>query len=385
MRVALNFLNSANSTLLCVGPLSSAIIDSSVALAGKIKQPILLVASRRQFDANSLNGGYVNHWSTEDFSRKYLPPINPFYAAGRDHGGPAQGNFEIDSKLDSAAAMQVAKKSFEVDIESGMEFIHIDPSVPVNGEKLTEAMAWERLTELYAHVVEFARKKNKTIYIEVGTEEQCGESPNPKEFEHFLQKLKVFTEKNRFPSPLFVVLQTGTKVQKMENIGLFERGNAAELAELMEKIKACTELAKNYGVHVKEHNADYLSAKHLKLRPSLGISASNVAPEFGVLETKMLLTLLQEYKLNQEYDQFCSITLQNRKWEKWLGSQTEAATDLEKVMIAGHYEFSHPAVKTIRNTLEQTLNKSGRSLEKIISEKINSTLLNYLQCFGYSL
>lgn len=385
MRVALDFLNTGNSTLLCVGPLSSAIIDSSVALAEKIKQPILLVASRRQFDAKSLNGGYVNHWSTEDFSQKYLPPTHPYYAAGRDHGGPGQGNFEIDSKLDSAASMRAAKKSFEVDIESGLEFIHIDPSVPVNGEKLTEEMAWGRLTELYAHVVEFARKKNKKIYIEVGTEEQCGESPDPKEFEVFLEKLKIFTKKNNFPPPFFVVLQTGTKVQKMENIGLFEKGNPAEVQALMEKIKACTELAKKHGVNVKEHNADYLSAKHLRLRPSLGISASNVAPEFGVLETKTILTLLQENKMNVEFDQFCAITLQSRKWEKWLGKRAEQTTDLEKVMIAGHYEFSNPAIKIIRGKLEQALQKNGAKLEKIIAEKMNGALLNYLQCFGYAL
>ena len=42
---------------------------------------------------------------------------------------------------------------------------------------------------------------------------------------------------------------------------------------------------------LKEHNTDYLDEETLKMHPVIGISSANVAPEFGVTETKSLLRL----------------------------------------------------------------------------------------------
>ena len=39
---------------------------------------------------------------------------------------------------------------------------------------------------------------------------------------------------------------------------------------------------------------DYLSNQSLSLHPKLGIHAANVAPEFGVVETKGLIEILKE-------------------------------------------------------------------------------------------
>ena len=44
---------------------------------------------------------------------------------------------------------------------------------------------------------------------------------------------------------------------------------------------------------MKEHNADYLT-NDLSWHPKLGIHAANVAPEFGVVETKLFLKILQK-------------------------------------------------------------------------------------------
>ena len=49
---------------------------------------------------------------------------------------------------------------------------------------------------------------------------------------------------------------------------------------------------------MKEHNTDYLSNDSLKWHPKLGIHAANVAPEFGVEETKAFIQLLKNNKLN---------------------------------------------------------------------------------------
>ncbi len=49
--------------------------------------------------------------------------------------------------------------------------------------------------------------------------------------------------------------------------------------------------ARAVGVGFKEHNADYLSDEILQMHPELGITAANVAPEFGAAETKAYLEL----------------------------------------------------------------------------------------------
>ena len=46
------------------------------------------------------------------------------------------------------------------------------------------------------------------------------------------------------------------------------------------------DICNRYGIFMKEHNTDYLSTDSLKWQPRLGIHAANIAPEFGVAETK---------------------------------------------------------------------------------------------------
>lgn len=76
--------------------------------------------------------------------------------------------------------------------------------------------------------------------------------------------------------PEFVVGQTGTLTRLTENVGHFNRENARKLSENAEK----------HGVGIKEHNGDYLSDAVLLEHLPLGVTAMNVAPEFGVVETR---------------------------------------------------------------------------------------------------
>ena len=46
------------------------------------------------------------------------------------------------------------------------------------------------------------------------------------------------------------------------------------------------EICNRYDIFKKEHNTDYLSDEALQWHPRFGIHAANVAPEFGVAETK---------------------------------------------------------------------------------------------------
>ena len=63
-----NFISKRKCTLLGVGPMSLNCVDASIELANEFDIPLFLIASRRQVDSESLGGGYVNNWTTKEFS-----------------------------------------------------------------------------------------------------------------------------------------------------------------------------------------------------------------------------------------------------------------------------------------------------------------------------
>ena len=63
------YLTKHRSTLLGVGPMSLNCIDATIELANDYSIPLMLVASRRQIDSEIFGGGYVNGWTTPEFSR----------------------------------------------------------------------------------------------------------------------------------------------------------------------------------------------------------------------------------------------------------------------------------------------------------------------------
>ena len=87
-------------TLLGIGPMSLNTVDASIELADQFKVPLMLIASRRQIDSKKFGGGYVNKWSTDQFSRyvKKKQKTNNIFLA-RDHGGPWQNNNEVKKKI----------------------------------------------------------------------------------------------------------------------------------------------------------------------------------------------------------------------------------------------------------------------------------------------
>lgn len=373
-------LMNANQTLLCVGPMSRHCIDASLELSAQYQLPLILIASRRQVDASCFGGGYVENFTTGAFA-KYVhsfPKANVFLA--RDHGGPWQSSFEQEKQMDLFQAMASAKKSFEEDILSGFDFIHIDPSIPINGEDLTLDKILSRLFELLTHCHEFALSVEANVEFELGTEEQNGYFQDLEQFEYFLEKTLGFCQKNRIKIPTFVVAQTGTKVLEMQNIGAFQRETAdKEFAQ--NHLRKSLELCKKYGVFLKEHNTDYLSCDALALRPFLGIHASNVAPEFGVFETRSLLYLLGLCQMKKERQEFISLALESKKWVKWMLPNSKAS-DLDKASICGHYIFSHPQVCEMKEKLRQEMLKKNISLDSFLKKSVKGAIMRYLHAFN---
>lgn len=372
------FVLNRKATLLCSGPMSKNCIDSSIELSEQFNVPQVLIASRRQIDSREFGGGYVENFTTDEFAQyvKNKNTKNIFLA--RDHGGPWQGNFEYMNNLDIQASMKIAKKSFENDILSGFDFIHIDPSIPIQNEQLSMKIILDRLFELYGHTYEFAKKHNKKIQFELGTEEQNGYAENLEEFEYFLNETEKFCKKNNIAKPTFVVAQTGTKVMEMKNVGEFNQVD--NLGTLLQKIQNTLIICKKYDLMLKEHNTDYLNNESLSLRPIVGIHASNVAPEFGVVETRGLLYLLNTFGYTKEFDLFVEIAIESNKWGKWMLKDSKA-TRIDKAIICGHYVFGHEQIKQIKEKVERELFNKNILLDDYLKTLIKQSMTRYMQLF----
>tara|TARA_X000000950_G_scaffold50596_1_gene59566 strand:- start:8432 stop:9592 length:1161 start_codon:yes stop_codon:yes gene_type:complete len=374
-----NFLKKKNCTLLGVGPMSLNCVDAVCDIANIHLIPIMLIASRRQVDSQEIGGGYVNNWTTEDFAR-YVKKNDKkdLVLLSRDHGGPWQNNSEIEQKLNLEAAMKSAKNSFLTDIKSGFKVIHIDPSIdPYNSPK-TETVL-DRIYELYEFCSEVALKNKKEIIFEIGTEEQSGSTNTPAELEYIIEKVNKFCDNKQFQRPSFVVIQSGTRVSEMRNVGSFDseiRVKNELAAEI--QVPRMIEICDKNNVWMKAHNTDYVSNEALQSHPKLGIHAVNIAPEFGVAETKSIVKILQDNNLERLRDKFLELSYQSKKWTKWMVKDSKA-TDYEKSLIAGHYVFSKPECNEIFSEARKNLEKKNLSFDSYLKNSVKQSIMRYVK------
>ena len=376
-----DYLSKYRCTLLGVGPMSVNCVDASIELANEYSSPIMLIASRRQIDSEKFNGGYVNNWTTLEFAKyvKNKDKSGKIFLA-RDHGGPWQNNLEKKQKMDLQSAMQSAKDSFKADIDAGFEILHLDPSIDIH-ENPSQDDLLERLFELYDYCWGYAQKSSKNIIFEVGTEEQSGSTNTQEELDYTLSAIKVFCNKNKFPLPTFVVIQTGTRVMETRNVGSFDsplRVFDEVPAEI--QVPKMIEICKKHDIMMKEHNTDYLSDVALSWHPRLGIHAANVAPEFGVVETKAFLEIMENNNLNTQAERFLELSLNCKKWEKWMLPNTKA-TNRDKSIIAGHYIFSTPDFTELKKEVSKILKNKGIDLNNYLRTKVKQSIFRYLKGF----
>jgi len=278
--------------------------------------------------------------------------------------------------------MQSAKKSFEDDILNDFKIIHIDTSVQPSGKKILISKSLDRFYELFEHCLTFANKNEKEIEFEIGTEEQSGSTNTPDELEFTLQKVSNFCKKNKFKKPIFVVIQSGTKVSETRNIGSFESPLRIENELAVEiQLPKMIEICKKNNFFMKEHNADYLTDHSLTLHPKLGIHAANIAPEFGVGETKALIKILKENNLKKEMDLFLEISFNSKKWKKWLIPKSNVS-DLEKSIISGHYIFSEDKFILLKEKLKKIFIKKNINLDKYLKNRVKKLVYRYIKNFN---
>jgi tagatose-1,6-bisphosphate aldolase non-catalytic subunit AgaZ/GatZ len=367
--------------------MSRICVEATLELATETDAPLMLIASRRQIDCEAHGGGYVENWTTEQWAGfvRGLDPQGRVLLC-RDHGGPWQGNNEAG--YDAASAMQRAKTSYTADIASGLQVIHIDPSLSPQGQPPLETVL-ERLYELYEHCWSEAQRLGKDIVFEVGTEEQDCATGDVEGLGEVLGKITGFCRANKLPLPQFVVAQTGTKVMETQNIGVLGQiGRHSAAAQTLDAklageralVKLVEQLTR-HEVWLKQHNTDYLDDETLRQVPQVGVHAANVAPEFGVAETKAFLQACRDNGLDDVYDQFIELSFNTRKWEKWMLPHT-TASDYDRAVIGGHYVFAKPEGRELRAKAVRDLAAKGVDLNSFLKQSVKASIRRYMVDFN---
>ena len=373
-----NYRKNRNCTLLGVGPMSKNCIDATIELANEYCTPLMLIASRRQIDSEQFGGGYVENWTTEQFADyvRYKDTQKNIILA-RDHGGPWQNELEISNKLNLNDAMQSAKESYRADIDAGFQMLHIDPSVDIHANPNIDQVL-ERVYELYEFCWTYSQQKKQDVIFEIGTEEQNGSNNTQEELEYTLECMRKFCKSNKLPYPSFIVIQAGTRVMEMRNVGSFDSPIrvANELPPEIQ-IPKMISICNHYRIFMKEHNADYLSTDSLKLQPRLGIHAANIAPEFGVAESKAFIDLMENSNQNILLEEFLRISYDSKKWEKWMINAT-SASDKDRAIISGHYIFSTAECLELKNQARFHI----KDLDTQLKNKVKESIFRYMKAFN---
>ncbi|EKD91634.1 MAG: hypothetical protein ACD_29C00463G0003 [uncultured bacterium] len=376
-----SFLKKRRCTLLGVGPMSLNCVDATIELANEYETPIMLIASRRQIDSEEFGGGYTNNWTTTDFAKYVIDHDKKGkILLARDHGGPWQNTKEKEAKLSLRQAMESAKSSYRVDLEAGFQIIHIDPSVDIHSSPNVDEVL-DRIFELYEFCYSQAQKMHKEIIIEIGTEEQNGSTNSQDELDYTLNTVQQFCKKNHLPNPSFVVIQCGTRVMETRNVGSFDSPiRVAHEIPAEIQLPKMIEICNRYGIFMKAHNTDYLTDEALQWHPKLGIHAANVAPEYGVAETRAFISLLENNGLSDLAERFLKLSYDSNKWDKWMLKNT-SATDTDRAIIAGHYVFSKPECIEIKNKAQKILLPKGIDLSMHLKQAVKNSILRYLRHF----
>jgi len=284
-----------------IGPMSKNIVDAIVEFCANTDNIIGLIPSRRQVE---WDGGYVNNWTTEEFS-KYVTTL----PLQRDHSGPGQGNNDDDGF-----------ESLVYDAKH-LQLIHIDP--------------WKKYPEYVdgleqtIQMIKFAYSINPQLIFEVGTEEAIRPF-EAKELDQLVLDLWAALSKEIYEHIKYLVIQSGTSLKGTNQTGNYDA----------ERLKEMIAVAKKYNLISKEHNGDYIPVEIIKEKFNLGLDCINIAPEFGLIETQ---TYLDEIKNSSLLDRFWQICYDSKKWVKWVNPGFDPYYNKEQlVKISGHYVLSYP-------------------------------------------
>lgn len=298
----MDILDILKNSKLCFGPMSKNIVDVIIKISSEKKIPFTFIPSRRQIE---YNGGYVNNWTTKDFS-EYVKSKSQYIAIQRDHGGPGQGLNDDDGF-----------RSLEEDCKY-FDSIHVDPWKKY--PKYEEGLNWT------IKIINYCYKKNSNLHFEVGTEESIRKF-SVQEIESFLKDLSSELDEEVFRRINFCVIQSGTSLKDGINTGKYSK----------QKLNSMIREVKKYNIATKEHNGDFMERDIMNSRFENGLDSINIAPELGIEETKIILSEIREEDINK----FFQICYHSDKWKKWVSDDFRPEENKKKLIeICGHYVFS---------------------------------------------
>lgn len=323
-----------------IGPMSKNIVDAIIEYTNNNNVPIGIIPSRRQVENT---GGYVNNWTTKEFC-EYVRSKTKNVLLVRDHGGPSQGYAEDDGL-----------KSFADDcIKDMFDIIHVD--------------VWKKYKNYedgLIATIEFICNgyfSNPDMCYEVGTEEAIRQT-TPEELDNLLSDLWFELPSEIFNKIKYVVIQSGTALKGNENIGTFNQDRLIEMIKVVKK----------YELISKEHNGDYLTSELVNNKFKNGLDSINIAPEFGQIETRVILNHIKQSK-PELFDEFYNICLESKRWVKWVPDDFKPEENKEEVInISGHYVFSEPKFIEIKNKL------NNLNLDEEIKTKVKDRITELLK------
>lgn len=316
-----------NKIKLCIGPMSKLVVDSVLELSEKEREKVCFIPSRRQVE---FDGGYVNNWTTKEFSGYVKNKV----IIQRDHGGPGQGLHDDDGIVSYVS-------------DSGhLDVIHVDPwkKYPNYKEGLYHTIT----------AIQWLYQLNSNLKFEIGSEEAIRKF-DPEEFDNLIGDIRANLSEECFGSIRYAVVQSGVglDLMKMNNTGTYSSS----------RLKNMLEVCAKYNLLSKEHNGDYLSALDIKKRFNLGLDTINIAPEFGQIQTKTYI----ENMTDQELKKFYNICYNSGKWKKWVNEQ-DIKEEKDIIKVCGHYVFSKPEFKKIKPDLSSEIkSKIKNRIKEIIN------------------
>jgi len=339
-----------------IGPMSKNIVDTIIDFCNKNNTSIGLIPSRRQVE---FNGGYVNNWKTSEFT-DYVRSKTNHVLLVRDHSGPGQGQFEDDGY----ESLTEDCKFFDI--------IHIDPwkKYPSFNLGLKETI----------RMIEHCYELNPNLQYEIGTEEAIRRF-EPYELEELIIQLKDKLGPIIFDKIKYLVIQSGTSLKETTQTGEYDKDRLIDMVRVSRK----------YGLISKEHNGDYLPIDLIKEKFNYGLDSINIAPEFGVIETKVVLDEIVKNSQNDLFEKFYSICYDSKKWVKWVDKNFKPENNKKDlILISGHYVISNDSFISLKKQLDNNIDyKIKNQIEdKLIKMyKINEVdyvelLNNYFDLFS---
>ena len=377
-----------------IGPMSPVCIEAALESAMERDYPVMLIASRNQVDSDSFGHGYVCGWNQQRFIADTMAIARRIDFDGlcyfcRDHGGPWQRDEERSQKLSVDEAMRLSIQSYIDDMRAGFHLLHIDPTKdPHISGTVPLSLVLARTVELIKTLEKIRAEENlPNMAYEVGAEETNGGLTGEDAFKQFITDLWRRLHTKGLPKPDFIVGQTGTLTRLTENVGQINFESAARLSAIAEGMK----------VGIKQHNSDYLSDSLLLYLPYLGVTAANIAPEFGVVETRAYLELAKIERVACGKEASCLQEAITReavccgRWRKWMVTKEEQ--QIEDVLkdktlselitdISGHYTFEHSDVKEQLAVMTKNLKTKNIDTHQYVVKKVRDSIERYAFMFG---